>query len=79
MAEPASEYHHGQMDVHAQAATFSAFVKLTKWGSLALAALLVALVSWFCTKGGFLPGAFGFVVVLIGGIVVLRDHGDPKH
>ena len=36
--------------------TFHGFMALTKWGSLALAAALVFLVIWFCTKAGFLGG-----------------------
>ena len=73
MAEAASDYHHGEMDVSAQASTFSAFIKLTKWGSLTLAALLITLVTWFCTTAGFLPGAIAFVVVMGLGIAVLRE------
>jgi len=73
MADPASEYHHGQMDIHAQAGTFNAFIKLTKWGSLWLAAFLTALVIWFCTSAGFLAGAITSVVVLAVGIAVLRE------
>ena len=46
---------------------------LTKWGSLALVASLVALVVWFCTPAGFLPGFIGAVVVTVGGIVLLRE------
>ena len=75
MADPHSEYHRGEMDIHAQQAAFSGFVKLTKWGSLAIAAGLIALVLWFCTNGGFLPGAIAFFVVLFVGIAVLREKG----
>ncbi len=75
MAESHSDYHRGEMDIHAQQAAFSAFVKLTKWGSLAVAAGLVALVIWFCTSGGFLAGAIALVVIMVLGIAVLREKG----
>lgn len=75
MADPHSEYQRGHMDIHAQEAAFNGFVKLTKWGSLLIAAALIALVLWFCTDGGFLPGAISFFVVLFGGIAVLREKG----
>jgi hypothetical protein len=80
MAEHASDYHRGEMDVHAQASTYNGFVKFSKWGSLALAALLVALITWFCTPAGFLPGLVAFVVVLVAGIAILREKKDgPAH
>ncbi len=80
MAESSSEYHHGEMDVHAQAATYAAFIKLSKWGSLLLAAMLFALVIWFCTQAGFLPGLASFVVVMVVGIAVLREKpAGPAH
>ena len=76
MAESHSdEYHRGEMDVHAQEAAFSAFVKLTKWGSLLLAASLTALVLWFATSAGFIAGAAAFVVIMVIGIAVLREKG----
>ena len=74
MAE-SSEYHHGEMDVHAQQAAFNAFVKLTKWGSLALAAILVFLILWFATKAGFITAAIAGLVVTFVGIAVLRERG----
>ena len=68
-----SDYHRGEMDIHEQASTYDAFMALTKWGSLALVASLVALVVWFCTTAGFLPGLISAVVVTVGGIVLLRE------
>ena len=67
------DYEHGTMDIQEQASTYSAFMGLTKWGSLAIVASLVALVVWFCTPAGFLPGFIGAVVVAVGGIVLLRE------
>jgi hypothetical protein len=75
MAEASSDYHHGEMDVSAQASTFTAFIKLSKWGSLTIASLLIMLVTWFCTAAGFLPGVIAFVVVMGLGIAILREKG----
>ena len=36
----ASEYHHGEMDIHDQQATWNGFIKGTTWGSLILALML---------------------------------------
>ncbi len=68
-----SDYHRGEMDIHEQAATYHAFMGMTKWGSLALAAGLFALVIWFCTPLGFVPGLVAGLVTTIVGIVLLRE------
>lgn len=73
----ASEYHRGEMDIQEQASTYALFGGMTKWGSLALAALLSWLVLWFCTPAGFMTGAIVGVVVTVLGILVLRE--KPKH
>jgi hypothetical protein len=75
----ASEYHRGEMDISEQVATFHLFNGMTKWGSLALAALLVLLVLWFCTPAGFLAGFVSAVIVTAIGIVVLREKPDAGH
>ena len=75
----ASEYHRGDMDIHEQTATYHLFVMMAKWGSLALAALLIFLVLAFCTPTSFL-GALGVgVIVVVAGFFVLRQHGDEEH
>jgi hypothetical protein len=68
-----SDYHRGEMDIQEQASTYQAFMGLTKWGSLALAAGLFALVIWFCTPMGFIPGLVAGLVTTVGGIVLLRE------
>jgi hypothetical protein len=73
MAEPASDYHHGDQDIHAQQATFHAAMVATKWSILTLAALITFLTMWFCTGAGFLAGLISGVVVLAAGIVFLRS------
>jgi len=75
----ASEYHRGEMDISEQTATYNGFMLLTKWGSLAIAALLVLLVLWFCTPAGFLTSLGVALVVTVIGIFVLRDKPDAAH
>ena len=75
----ASEYHHGEMDISEQTATYDVFMLLTKWGSLAIAALLVLLVLWFCTPAGFLVGLGVSLAMTVIGIVVLREKPDAAH
>jgi hypothetical protein len=77
MAGPASTYHRGEMDISEQVSTFHLVMNITKWGSLVIAAALLALVLWFCTPAGFLSGVIAGGVVLAIGIVVLR--GSSHH
>lgn len=71
----ASEYHRGDMDIHEQTSTYHLFVMLAKWGSLALAALLIFLVLAFCTQTSFLGSLAVGVIVSVAGYFVLREHG----
>lgn len=75
----ASEYHRGEMDISEQVATFNLFNGMTKWGSLALAALLALLVLWFCTPAGFVAGFVTAAVMVAIGVVVLRDKPEAAH
>lgn len=75
----ASEYHRGEMDISEQEATFQLFNGMTKWGSLALAALLPMLVLWFCTPVGFLGGFVTAAVVTVLGALLLREKPDAGH
>ncbi len=79
MAGTPSDYHHGDMDVTEQTATFHLIMGMTKWGSLGLAAMLLLLVIWFCTPGGFVPGFISGAVLLVVGIAVLREKKDAAH
>ncbi|HEY3949508.1 aa3-type cytochrome c oxidase subunit IV [Phenylobacterium sp.] len=79
MAGKASEYHHGDMDIHEQQATFHLVMGITKWGSLIIAALLLFLTLWFCTPAGFLSGLISGAIVLILGILLLRSRSDSAH
>ena len=79
MAGQSSEYHRGEMDIHEQVSTFHLVMGLTKWGSLALAALMVLLVLWFCTPTGFLGAAAASIILTVIGVVVLKENPDAGH
>jgi len=73
------DYHRGEMDIHEQVATYNGVMALTKWGSLAIAVSLLALVLWFCTPAGFIGGAIPAIGLLVVGIFLLRDKKDGGH
>ena len=79
MAGPASEYHRGEMDVSEQVSTFHLIMGITKWGSLVLASFLLFVVIWFCTTAGFLSGFITGAVVLVLGILMLREKKSAAH
>jgi hypothetical protein len=73
MASKATTYTRGEMDIQAQAATFELVMKLVKWGSLAVAVLVLFPTLWFCTGAGFPGAAISSLVVLVLGVVFLRE------
>jgi hypothetical protein len=73
MADHASDYHRGEMEIGEQVATYSLFMGLTKWGSLAIAAMLLLLTVWFCTSGGFMGGFVSALVLTVIGVLALRS------
>ena len=80
MAGPSSDYQRGAMDVSEQQATFELVMGMTKWGSLVLASFLLFVILWFCTpNAGFIGGAFAGAVLLVLGIVFLREKPAPAH
>ena len=78
MDASASEYHHGDQDSSAHVATYSAFMSLTKWGSLAVSVAVLMLSLWFCTDAGFMSGLIAGVVLLVLGIFFLRSKSDAQ-
>jgi hypothetical protein len=77
MAQPPSDYHRGEMDIQEQAATYDAFMAMTKWGSLILAVGTLFFTMLFCTGAGFMGSAATSVVLAVVGFLLLR--GKPAH
>lgn len=75
----AGDYQRGEMDIHEQSATFEAFGKMTKWGSLAVAVLLTFITLLFCTAAGFFGAAGAAVVLTVLGVVFLREKPASAH
>lgn len=73
MAEHGAEYHRGEMDIQEHTQTFAGFVKLSKWGSLYIAALLLLLTLWFCTPAGFIGAIVSTVVMVVIGTLILSE------
>lgn len=76
MADHASDYHRGEMEIGEQVATYDAFMGLTKWGSLAVADLVLLITVWFCTPGGFMGGAAATVILTAVGVLLLRSRPE---
>jgi hypothetical protein len=72
-------YHHGEMDVSAQASTYRLFGTLVKWFSLHLAVLVLMLVLWFCLGAPFFGGLVPGLIVLAAGIYFLRATPVRNH
>lgn len=53
------------MDYEEHDKTFSMFLALTKWGTVATVALLIAMAFGFFAGGGFFGGLIVFVLLLI--------------
>jgi len=79
MSGQASEYHRGEMDIHAQAQTFHSVMIMTKWASLAIAVGVTFLTLWFCTTAGFGTALLSAVVLGAIGIFALRQRAAPAH
>ena len=80
MAGESSDYQHGAQDVREQQATFRRVMGMTKWGCLALAVFLLFVVLWLCTPTfGFMGGAAASVVLLILGVMFLREKPTEAH
>jgi hypothetical protein len=73
MAEPASDYHHGDQDIHEQQETFHSVLTATKWSIVALAAGIAFLTLWFCTSAGFFNALITGVIIALVGYFALRE------
>ena len=78
MAEPHAAhsddaaYTRGEMQIVEHKATYKAFDVLLRYGSLAIAVLVLFLTLMFCTGVGFIGAAAPAVILLAIGLVVLR-------
>ena len=75
----ANAYVRGDMAINEQVSTFRLFVDLAKWGSLAVACLLVFLTLWFHPGGSFIAGLIGAVVLGVVGFVALKPKPGSAH
>jgi hypothetical protein len=75
----AGDYQRGEMDIHEQSATFEGFGKFAKWGSLAIASVLLTVTLWFCTPAGFVGGVIPGIVLAALGFLSLREKPASAH
>ncbi len=54
MGDNHADYHRGDMEISEQVATFHAFIGMSKWGSLAIAAAVLFLAMVFCAHAGLI-------------------------
>jgi hypothetical protein len=79
MAEHGSDYHRGDMDIREQVSTYNLIMGFTKWGSLAIAAVVLFLTMWFSTNSGFLGALAATVLVIVVGVLLLREKRKAPH
>ena len=76
MAEPhaAPDHAHASpsMEIVEQRSTYHAFDGLVRWGSLAVAALILFLTLMFCTGAGFFGAAVPAAILVAVGVFALR-------
>ncbi len=76
MADPhhdSDAYVRGSQEIGEQESTFDAFMGMTKWGSLAIAVLLVFLTLWFQPGGSLMTGLITAVVLSVAGFFMLKS------
>ena len=73
------DYVRGSQEIREQESTFSLFIGLAKWGSLATAVSIVFLLLWFQPGGSFIGGAITAVVVLVAGFFFLKSGKTSSH
>jgi hypothetical protein len=74
-----ADYHHGDMPTTSHADTYRGVMGLFKWGSLAVADLLILLVLSFCTSAGAVSSLVLSAIVLGAGVLALRSPKSPAH
>ena len=73
MATHGGDYHRGDMNIDEHERTYSGFMKVSKWASLYVAALLLLITLWFCTTAGFIGAVFCSAVLVALGTLVLGE------
>lgn len=73
-AEPHADSDHApeHMEITEQRSTYQAFDGLVRWGSLAIAALLLFLTVVFCTRAGFFGALIPTAILVAAGVFALR-------
>jgi len=66
-------YQRGTMAVNEQVSTWNLFMGLAKWGSLAIASIILFLVMWFQPGGSFMLALISGVVVFAAGFFFLKS------
>ncbi|MGF9563278.1 aa3-type cytochrome c oxidase subunit IV [Neorhizobium sp. JUb45] len=61
-----------EMDYREHEKTYDRFLAGSKWGSMAVVVLLIAMAVGFLSGGGFLGGLIVFIVLNIAGVFLLR-------
>lgn len=69
----AQAYVRGTMTIEEQRQTWDLFMGLTKWGSLAVSALLLLLTLWFMPNGSLVTGLIGAGVLSVAGYFFLKS------
>jgi thiamine transporter ThiT len=72
-------YQHGTMAITEQAATWKLVQAMFSWGSLSIAALLLALVMAFHPGGNILVGLVCGIIVFAAGAVFLKSGSKKAH
>ena len=67
------EWHRGDQIIDEQRATYDVFMGLTKWGGLAVIAVVAWATMTFATEAGFLTGVFVAAVIVVLGVLLLRE------
>ncbi len=75
----ADAYVHGTMSTEEQTATWALVQDMFKWGSLAIAAILLFLVIWFQPGGSFIGGLIAGVVLAVAGWLFLKGGKPAAH
>lgn len=74
----ANAYLRGSMEINEQTATWALVMNLLKWGSLAIAVILVLLVLWFQPGGSLVTGVIAAGVLAVAGFFFLKG-GAKAH